>query len=123
MTHDECVRHGNSAGKPEWVKNHFALCQRGTVQVVGTDVRTGEPVGTLTYIETIIGYAYQGERSVSFDQYFEDIQTTGTAKDSTTFLINRWNQSSATGPILHKGQKHGGVTQISGGFRGEVGAA
>lgn len=123
VTHDECVRHGNSAGKPEWVKNHFALCRRGTVQVVGTDVRTGEPVGTLTYIETIIGYAYQGERSVSFDQYFEDIQTTGTVKDSTTFLINRWNQSSATGPILHKGQKHGGVTQISGGFRGEVGAA
>jgi len=123
VTHGECVRHGNSAGKPEWVKNHFALCRRGTVQVVGTDVRTGEPVGTLTYVETIIGYAYQGERSVNFDQYFEDIQTTGTVKDSTTFLINRWNQSSGTGPILHKGQKHGGVTQISGGFRGEVGAA
>ncbi|WUJ92899.1 hypothetical protein OG981_51790 [Streptomyces mirabilis] len=109
--------------EPEWVKNHFALCRRGTVQVVGRDVETGTPVGTLTYVETIIGYAFQGERSVAFDQYFEKIQTTGTIKDSTTFLINRWNQSSATGPILHKGEKHGGVTQISGGFRGEVGAA
>lgn len=123
VTHDECVRHGNSAGKPEWVKNHFALCRRGTVQVVGRDVETGTPVGTLTYVETIIGYAFQGERSVAFDQYFEKIQTTGTIKDSTTFLINRWNQSSANGPILHKGERHGGVTQISGGFRGEVGAA
>ncbi|MGV9248882.1 NucA/NucB deoxyribonuclease domain-containing protein [Streptomyces sp. NPDC003710] len=123
VTHDECVRHSNSAGKPEWVKNRFAFCRRGTVQVVGQDVDTGTPVGTLTYIETIIGYAYQGERSLSFEQYFEKIDTTGTIKDTTTFLINRWNESNATGSILHKGQKHGGVTQISGGFRGEVGAA
>ncbi|MCX4429807.1 NucA/NucB deoxyribonuclease domain-containing protein [Streptomyces mirabilis] len=123
MTHDECVTHGNSSGKPEWVKNHFALCRRGTVQVVGVDVETGTPVGTLTYVETIIGYAFQGERSVLFEQYIEKINTTGTIKDTTTFLINRWNQSSATGAVLHKGQKHGGVTQISGGFRGEVGAA
>ncbi|MGW3499054.1 NucA/NucB deoxyribonuclease domain-containing protein [Streptomyces sp. NPDC001020] len=123
VTYSECVKHGNSAGKPNWVKNRFALCRRGTVQVVGTDIRTGRPVGTLTYVETIIGYAFQGERTIVFDQYFDNIQATGTVKESTTFLINRWNQSSKSGPILHKGKKHDGVTQVSGGFRGEAGAA
>jgi hypothetical protein len=93
------------------------------VQVVATDRDTGTPVGTLTYIETIIGYGNQGERSVAFDQYFEVIKSTGVIKDQTSFLVNRWNQSSATGAILHKGEKHAGVTQVSGGFRGEVGAA
>lgn len=67
VTHNECVTHGNSAGKPERVKNHFALCRRGTVQVVAVDVETGTPVGTLTYVETIIGYAFQGELSVLFE--------------------------------------------------------
>lgn len=123
VTYGECVKHGNSASKPEWVKNHFALCHRGTVQVVGTDVRTGEPVGTLTYVETIIGYAFQGERSVAFDQYIENVQATGSVKESTTFLVNRWNESSGNGAILHKGEKHDGVTQGSGGYRGEVGSA
>ncbi|WP_148587987.1 NucA/NucB deoxyribonuclease domain-containing protein [Streptomyces sp. WAC01526] len=121
VTYKECVKHGNSAGKAEWVKNHFALCRRGTVQVVGvTDENI--PVGTLTYVETIIGYGYQGTRAVSFDQLFENITATGTLKDGTTFLVNRWNQSNASGAVLHAGQKHGGVTQISPGFRGEVGA-
>ncbi|WP_369387258.1 NucA/NucB deoxyribonuclease domain-containing protein [Streptomyces sp. CG1] len=123
VTYGECVKHGNTNGQPNWVKNHFALCRRGTVQVVGTDVDTGEPVGTLTYVETIVGYAFQGERTVAFDQYFDDIQSTGTIKDKTTFLINRWNEANGNGPILHKGEKHNGVTQVSGGFRGEVGSA
>ncbi|WEP00651.1 NucA/NucB deoxyribonuclease domain-containing protein (plasmid) [Streptomyces sp. FXJ1.172] len=123
VTYAECVKHGNSAGKPQWVKNHFALCRRGTVQVVGRDRDTGTPVGTLTYVETIIGYAFQNERSVAFDQYIENIQATGSVKESTTFLVNRWNEGSGNGAILHKGEKHGGVTQVSGGFRGEIGSA
>jgi hypothetical protein len=29
VTHGECVTHGNSNGKAEWIKNHLALCRRG----------------------------------------------------------------------------------------------
>jgi hypothetical protein len=65
-------------------------------------VENGAPAGTLTCAEAINGYALQGERSVLFEQYIEKINATGTIKDRTRFLINRWNQSSATGTALHK---------------------
>lgn len=37
VTFDECAKHGNSGSKAHWVKNHFAFCRRGTVQIVGLD--------------------------------------------------------------------------------------
>lgn len=38
------------------------------------------------------------------------INATCTIKDTTTFLINRWNQSSPADAALHKEQKYGGAT-------------
>lgn len=60
-------RTATALASPSGSRTTSALCRRGTVQVVAVDVETGTPVGTLTYVETIIGYAFQGELSVLFE--------------------------------------------------------
>ncbi|MFI1253367.1 NucA/NucB deoxyribonuclease domain-containing protein [Streptomyces netropsis] len=121
VTYEECAKHGNSGTKAHWVKNHFAFCRRGGGQIVGRSRKDNTPVGTLTYIETILGHGYQGQRSVSFDQRFDSLKTTGSLNHGDTFLVNQWRVGNKDGAILHKNQRHSGVMQLTG-FRGEKGS-
>lgn len=68
-----------------------------------------------------MGHGFQGQRSVTFDQRFDDLKVSGTLSNDSTYLINQWRAGSKTGTILHKSQQHNGVTQLTG-FRGEQGS-